>query len=302
MINTLLVGNCLEKIEDISSNSVDAVITDPPYGLDKLDENWNDDEVQSKKNMQTVTSLPSGMKFDASQGKKFYTFYLEVSKKLLRVLKPGGYFFSFSSPRLYHNLCSAVEDAGFLIKDQFIWLYTQNQPKAMSLNHFIKKLNLPEQEKIKLAETLSGWKTPQVKSCHEPICVAQKPPEGTFLQNFIKHEVGLFDTNVKIGKDQDMFVANVLCDEASEDILTKYFLVSKPKKSEKGDFNIHKTVKPLDICSFLISLCTREGQLVLDPFCGSGTTCVAAKMTNRNYIGIDNVEKYINITKERLKT
>ena len=69
---------------------------------------------------------------------------LKISKEIFRILKPGGFFFSFASPRLYHRMTCAIDDAGFEIRDSFIWLYTQNQPKAMSLNHFVKRLDISE--------------------------------------------------------------------------------------------------------------------------------------------------------------
>ena len=67
-----------------------------------------------------------------------------------------------------------------------MWLYTQNQPKAMSLHHFINKSNLTAKEKERLNKKFKGWKTPQVKSCYEPIAMAQKPLDGTYMENSIK--------------------------------------------------------------------------------------------------------------------
>ena len=95
-----------------------------------------------------------------------------MAQAVRRVLKPGGFFFSFSSPRRYHRLTCAVEDSGFLIRDTFLWLYLQNQPKAMSLNHFIERMPIPHEAKESLKSRLDGWKTPQIRSCYEPIVVA----------------------------------------------------------------------------------------------------------------------------------
>src|SRR3990167_7734688 len=249
----------------------------------------------------TIKSLPPGMKFDKEQGKKFYDWYYQVSKEIIRVLKPGGFFFSFSSPRLYHRMVSAIDDAGFLIRDCFIWLYTQNQPKAMSLNHFIDKLNESERAKTNLKKQLNGWKTPQIKSCFEPIVMAQKEPEGTFLENFRKYHVGLLNTQVKIG--QDMFPANVVSTDAINEVVDKCFLISKPDKKEKGDFNAHRTVKPLSLCEYIINLTTYSNEaVVLDPFAGSGTTLVAAKKLGRKFIGIDINKEYIEVAKRRIKS
>jgi len=76
----------------------------------------------------------------------------------------------------------------------------------------------------------------------------------------------------------------------------------KPTKREKGEYNDHKTVKPLAVCEYLINLSAfSEDAVILDPFVGSGTTAVAAKILGKNYIGIDANEKYVKISEKRLK-
>ncbi|HBR18347.1 MAG: methyltransferase [Deltaproteobacteria bacterium RIFCSPLOWO2_12_FULL_43_16] len=300
-LNKIIHGDSLQILSGFDDNSIDLVLTDPPYFLDKMDNGWDEKKVASTKYHHVVKSLPAGMKFDREQGKNFYEWYYKISKQVLRVLKPGGFFFSFSSPRLYHRMVSAIDDAGFLIRDCFIWLYTQNQPKAMSLNHFIDKLNESERAKTNLKKQLNGWKTPQIKSCFEPIVMAQKEPEGTFLENFRKYHVGLLNTQVKIG--QDMFPANVVSTDAINEVVDKCFLISKPDKKEKGDFNAHRTVKPLSLCEYIINLTTYSPEsVVLDPFAGSGTTLVAAKKLGRKFIGIDINKEYIAIAKTRLNS
>ena len=196
-------------------------------------------------------------------------------------------------------MVSAIDDAGLLIRDCFIWFYTQNQPKAMGLNHFINRLNEDFESKETLRKELSGWKTPQIKSCFEPIAMAQKKPEGTFLENFRRYQVGLINTNIRVG--EEMFPCNILTIEQIEPNIDKCFLIAKPDKSEKGEYNNHKTVKPLSLCEHLIKLVTySEDSIILDPFCGSGTTLLAAKRLNRRYIGIDINKEYLKIAKKRL--
>jgi len=301
-LNDVYKGDCLDHMKPLADNSVDLCLTDPPYFLDKLDDTWNKEVVDSKKyqNKGTVRSLPAGMKFDRNQGKKFYDFYLRVSKEIMRILKPGGFFLSFSSPRLYHRMACAVDDAGFYVRDQMIWLYTQNQVKAQGMSNFIKKTKgLTQKEKDKYVKEFEGWKTPQIRSNHEPICLAQKSLDGTFLMNQIKHGVGLINCNIKVGNNK--FVSNILSSEKIYEEIDSHFLIGKPRKEEKGDYNDHKTVKPLILCQHLISLTTLPEALVFDPFVGSGTTCVAAKLLNRNYIGFDLDENNIKISKRRLE-
>ena len=297
--NKIIQGDSIKELARLGDASVDLVLTDPPYFLDKMDNNWKPEVVSNSKNQQVIKSLPAGMKFDREQGKRFYEWYLKISGEIFRVLKPGGFFLSFSSPRLYHRMASGVDDAGFEVRDCLIWLYTQNQMKAMSLNHFIDKMSLKETGKYELKQKLFGWKTPQLKSCFEPIVMAQKPTEGTNLQNIIKHKVGLINTNLRVG--DNMQPANVLSTEAINSVVDKVFLVNKPSKMEKGDFNIHQTVKPLALCEHLIKLFTyNKAAVVLDPFLGSGTTAVAAKALGRNYIGIEINKEYVKIARQRL--
>ena len=151
-INKIICADTLKLLPKIDESSIDVVLTDPPYFLDKLDNNWNHEEVSNQNNQYTIKSLPAGMKFDRGQGKRFYAWYLDISKEVFRILKPGGFFFSFSSPRLYHRMASAIDDAGFEIRDAFMWLYTQNQAKAMGVDHFIKKMDIDEKAKEKIRE------------------------------------------------------------------------------------------------------------------------------------------------------
>jgi site-specific DNA-methyltransferase (adenine-specific) len=298
-LDTIIHGDSLEKLAELESASIDLVLTDPPYFLDKMDNNWKHEVVGNQRNQQVIKSLPAGMKFDREQGRRFYDWYLKISERIFKVLKPGGFFLSFSSPRLYHRMASAVDDAGFEVRDCLIWLYTQNQMKAMGLDHFVDKSKFPANEKRELKAKFLGWKTPQLKSCFEPIVMAQKPTEGTYLQNAAKYEVGLINTHLKVG--ENMQVANVLSTEKINDIVDKVFLVGKPTKSEKGNFNIHQTVKPLALCEHLIKLFTfNNSAVVLDPFLGSGTTAVAAKRLGKHYIGIEINKEYINVAEKRI--
>ncbi|MFN4180722.1 MAG: DNA-methyltransferase [Armatimonadota bacterium] len=299
-IDRLICGDALEILRKMPDAFVDVVLTDPPYFFDKLDNRWEIGKVEKRLPSQKVVKhLPPGMKFDPEQGRQFYRWYLKVARELYRVLKPGGFFFSFASPRTYHRMAVAVEDAGFWVRDCFIWLYVQNQPKAMGLEHFIDRMPISPETKRSLKERLSGWKTPQVKSCFEPILVAQKPYEGTFLENMLKHNVGLFNMNVRVGLN--MYPANVLIVDGIEELLDKYFLVPKPPVQERGDFNTHPSVKPIALCEHLIRLSSVEGAIVLDPFVGSGTTAIAAKRTGRHFIGIDINPDYIEIAQKRLQ-
>ena len=132
--------DCMQHLKTMKDNSIDCVITDPPYFIDKLDNNWSSKNIKDDKKNSHIKHLPKGMKFDKKQVKKLYDYYLELSKSLFNKMKPGGYFLSFSSPRLYHSIAMACEIAGFEIRDMINWTYTQSMPKGMSMTHIIKKM------------------------------------------------------------------------------------------------------------------------------------------------------------------
>jgi len=116
----------------------------------------------------------------------------------------------------------------------------------------------------------------------------------------LKYEVGLLNTKVKIG--DNMYPANVVTIDSINELIDKTFLLPKPTKKEKGEYNEHKTVKPLALCEYLIKLSAfSENAVILDPFVGSGTTAVAAKRLGKNYIGIEVNEQYVKIAENRLK-
>ena len=295
----LINNDCLIEFEKIEDNSLDLCITDPPYFIDKLDNKWSSKEIKNDNKNSHIKHLPKGMKFSKSQVKNLYDFYLKLSKILFKKLKPGAYFLSFSSPRLYHSIAMSNEIAGFEIRDMINWVYTQNMPKGMSVSHIIRKMKIKEEEKEKLIEQYKNFKTPQIKSCFEPICVAMKPITTTFIKNEINFQTGLLDFSQKVGIDSNKVPANIITTEEFNEIYDKNFLISKPTKKEKGNFNKHITIKPLKLMEHLIKLFSKEGSLVAEPFLGSGTTALACLNTNRKCIGTEINNDYYKICLKR---
>ena len=296
----LFNNDCMKELEKIEDESIDCIITDPPYFIDKLDNNWSSKEIKEDKKNSHIKHLPKGMKFDKDQVKKLYEFYFELSKILIKKIKPGGYFLSFSSPRLYHSIAMAVEIAGFEIRDMINWVYTQSMSKGMNVNHVIEKMDKTKDEKEKIKKEYENFKTPMIRSCFEPICVAMKPVKGTFIQNELNFKTGLINFNNKVGKDKDRVPANIITTEEINDSYDKNFLISKPNKEEKGEYNTHITVKPLAIVEHLIKIFSKEKSIILDPFMGSGTTGICCKKNNRNFVGIELNKEYFNIAKKRI--
>ena len=293
-------NDCMKEIAKMENDSIDCIITDPPYFIDKLDNNWSSSQVNGDVKNSHIKHLPKGMKFDKAQVKNLYDYYFELSKLLFDKLKPGGYFLSFSSPRLYHAIAMACELAGFEIRDMNNWTYTQSMPKGMSMTHVINKMKISEQEKNELIEEYKDFKTPQIRSCFEPICVAMKPiGKLTFIKNELKFKTGLLDFSQKVGLENDRVPANIITTEEYNEQYDKNFLVSKPSKEEKGENNTHITVKPVALMEHLVKLFSKKNGVVLDPFLGSGTTALACKNTQRRCIGIEMNAEYLAISKSR---
>lgn len=279
-------GDCRSYLKEIPDNSIDLIITDPPYFIDGMGDEWNDCDLTKKvKKAGVIGGLPVGMKFDKEQGIRLQEFMQPICKEYYRILKPGAFCIVFSQARLYHRIAVVLDDIGFEMRDMLGWKY-EGQAKAFSQDHFIKKRkDFSEIEKAKIIKELQGWKTPQLKPQIEPMTLAQKPKEGTFVDNWLTYGVGLMNTNESIN---GMFPGNII-------------EISKKERNEDEDFKIeHLTVKPVKLIEHLIKLFTKEGQVVLDSFAGSGSHGVAALRSNRKFIGIEIEKKYYDICLKRL--
>lgn len=178
-------GDCRELMRELSDNSVDAVVTDPPYELGFMGKSWDS----------------TGIAYDVAM-------WLEV----LRVLKPGAHLLSFGGTRTYHRMACAIEDAGFQIRDQLQWIYGSGFPKSLDISKAIdKEAGLADQREVigynrqgtrsmfdggkprpaSLPASLwQGWGT-ALKPANEPICLARKPlSEKTVAQNVLTHGTG----------------------------------------------------------------------------------------------------------------
>lgn len=146
----LFNGDCCEVMKDLPNESVHAIITDPPYGLEFMGKEW--DSYQKKGSIEE-TSNSSGGKEDAEGkgnafsrtrvrlgiGSSFQSWVTEWGKECLRVLKPNGSLLAFGGTRTYHRLMCGLEDAGFKIKDTLMWCYLSGFPKAVGADMLIEK-------------------------------------------------------------------------------------------------------------------------------------------------------------------
>lgn len=220
-------GSMLDMLEHIEPNSIDSVVTDPPYELNFMNKGWDN----------------AGVSFQPDTWKKCY-----------EVLKPGGYLLSFGGSRTFHRIACAIEDAGFEIRDTIMWIYGSGFPKSMNIGLAVDKKNgvespvvgqnpdiLKKQAKdlreghrkivdsfnngaedrnngfktvsadIKEAQNeWAGWGT-CLKPSYEPIIVARKPLDGTCVDNVIKWGVGglnIDECRVPMNKDDFNEITN----------------------------------------------------------------------------------------------
>ena len=188
---------------------------------------------------------------------------------------------AFSQGRLVHRLAIAAEDVGFEIRDQLIWEHQGGQGKAFTQDHFVDRMPIGQKQRKAIISKLDGRKTPQLRPKFEPMILAQKPKTGTFVTNWLKRHTGLVKLEFENAQQ------------------TTVFSYRKPNKSKVFE---HMTVKPADMIQRLIEIFTLPGQIVLDPFMGSGTTAVAALDAGRGVIGFEIERKYYLNTIKRIQS
>jgi len=210
MTFTILHGNNLDILPTLPDNSVDSIVTDPPYELGFMGKKWDS----------------SGIAYS-----------VELWTECLRVLKPGGHLLSFGGTRTFHRVAVAIEDAGFEIRDNIAWLYGSGFPKSLDVSKAIDKAAGAERRVLGTyvapdgkrrtggnsfsvgkepdgreegkrtapstpeAQQWEGWGT-ALKPAHEPIIVARKPLIGTVAHNVLTHGTGALNIDgSRIGTD-----------------------------------------------------------------------------------------------------
>ena len=282
----LYLGDCRTTLALVEDSSVDLVATDPPYGVDQLNHTWDDSQIQnsikaSEKKSCTVKKIPVGMKFDPAITRAHGEFMQEVAEEYFRVLRPGGFCVVFSQPRAAHRVGVALEEAGFEVRDQLIWNYGAGQGKAQGMQNFIKKSkSIPAEDKEALISQMEGLKTPQLTPTFETMWLCQKPREGTFVENYLAHGVGLVDF-----REGNQRVA---------------FSHRKAMEAERLAAGEHPTLKPIALMEDLIKVFCPPGGVVLDSFAGAGTTGVAAHRLQRKFIGMEKSLIWYKVMQSRL--
>ena len=232
----ILEGDCVAVMRGLPDASVDAIVTDPPYGLEFMGKEW--DSFKGGAGIEeTATSAGGAAAYSSARvrygqgagtGLAFQEFCLSWAQECLRVLKPGGHLLAFGGSRTYHRLAVAVEDAGFEVRDQMMWLYGSGFPKSLDVSKAIDKAAGAEREVVGIsnngiaggtgehagekdvygfagefdltapateqAHKWDGWGT-ALKPAHEPIVVARKPLVGTVAENVLKFGTGALNVD-----------------------------------------------------------------------------------------------------------
>jgi DNA modification methylase len=178
---SLIQGNCLFVMKKIPDNTIDGVITDPPYGLFSKPPNI----------IEVLTHWIAGDTYEHNSSgfmNQTWDSFIpgpEIWKELYRIIKPGGYVLVFSGTRTWDLMGIALRISGFFIKDTCMWLYGSGFPKSLSIHKTLLKTETSDCE-------ANYWKQygTSLKPAWEPIIIAQKPLEGTYANNVLKHGVG----------------------------------------------------------------------------------------------------------------
>lgn len=297
----------------LNSNTIDALVTDPPYGISYHNYAWD--------------------KMMPDPG---------IWADCLRVMKPGSFGVVFSSVRLMHRLMVALEDTGFRIRDVLFWSFLNGMPKSRDISLDIDQELGVDSEVIGEYQYIQGYrksgsihyKAPKgkpicapasktgkkfkgagigIKPAYEPVILIQKPLEKKLkiAQNVLKYGTGalnLEDARIpydhheeKVGHNphpKGRVSANIIRTEPFHDGYDKFFLIPKVRQ-HKEDYNNHPTVKPVNLMEHLIRLISFTDQTVLDPFAGSGSTGMAALNNARKFVGYEIVPEYFEIMQKR---
>ena len=314
----LLYGDCLKVLPSLPENSVDSIVTDPPYGISFMNKKWD-------------YSMPS----------------VEIWEECLRVLKPGGHLLCFASTRTFHRMVVNIEDAGFDIRDSIAWMHGQGFPKSRNLGEGRGTALKPAMELIAVARkpfkgsctnNVEEWGTGglNIDVCrigNDEIQINRLEEWSGFGQ---KERPDYTPTTVK-----GRYPANVILDEEAGEVLdeqtgdlgnnfrrskangsssiwgsgkaspttspsdsggaSRFFYCAKANKKERGEGNNHPTVKPLKLMEYLCRLVTPKNGTILDPFMGSGSTGKAAYNEAFDFIGIEMDGGYMEIAENRLE-
>ena len=291
--DSVAVADGIAAVREIAASSIHLILSDIPYGIG-VDE-W--DVLHNNTNSAFLGTSPAQIKAGAvfrRRGKplngwseadrqipvEYQRWCDSFASEWLRVLKPGGSAMVFAGRRLSHRCVVAFEDAGFTFKDSLAWLRESAPHRAQRLSVVFQRRGDEAS-----AGAWEGWRVGNLRPTFEPVLWFVKPYVigTTIADNVLAYGIGAFN--------EQAFVAY---ERAPDNVLRSGF--------GKGEGGCHVAQKPVKLLRALIELTTVPGQIVLDPFCGSGSTLVAAKSASRKYMGFEVDPDAVKVAKKRLIT
>lgn len=281
-IDKITLADCREHLPLLADGSIDLFLSDIPYGIN-LDD-W--DVLHNNTNSALLGQSPAQMgksafkrrgkpingwsQADRNMGQEYEEWCKSWTDTVMSKMKNGASLFVFGARRTIHHVVNAFEDSGFLLKDILAWKKNSAHHRAQRISIVFERRGLKD-----AAEAWRGWRVGNLAPVYEPIAWFMKPYKigGTIADNVLEHGVGAMN----IAECQ-------VCGSNPTNILEYNF--------QKDEQRIHEAQKPLQLIEFLIKLTTKEGQIVLDPFMGSGTTAVAARRLKRHFIGFEIVPEF----------
>lgn len=290
-LNQVIVGDSAIRLRELPESSVHLILSDIPYGIGADD--W--DVLHDNTNSAFLGSSPAQEKAGAifkKRGKpingwseadreiprQYYEWCSIWASEWFRVLKPGGTAFVFAGRRFAHRCICALEDAGFSFKDMLSWVRDRAPHRAQRVSIVFDRRGDAISSK-----DWEGWRVGNLRPTFEPILWLSKPYKigTTIADNALTHGIGPYN--------EEAFLRYV---KTPDNILNCGF--------SPGESGLHPTQKPVRLMQALIELTTRQQQIVLDPFAGSGSSLVAAQRLQRNFIGYETEQKYADLCLRRL--
>ncbi len=275
-LDTITVGDCLHYIPLLQDDSLHCCLSDIPYGIN-LDA-W--DVLHDNTNVALLGQSPaqngkSGFKrrgkpirgwnaADRDIPRDYQAWCGQWASLLYPKLKDGASVFIFGARRTLHRAIVALEDSGFLLKDILAWEKPNAHHRAQRISVVLDRRGLSEE-----AVRWEGWRLGNLAPLWEPIAWFFKPYAHTITDVVLENEVGA--VNMTAGQIDGKSPPNIL----------------KGLWFADGEVRLHEAQKPVSVLEYLLRLTTREGQVVLDPFMGSGSTAIACHNLNRHYIGFE---------------
>ena len=295
-MSQIICGDSIVKIKEIETSSIHLIVSDIPYGIsyekwDVLHNNTNSallgkSPAQERSSLFKTRGKPLNgwSEADKKIPIEYYNWCSLWAAEWYRVLKPGASCFIFAGRRMSHRCTCALEDAGFIFKDMISWQKETAAHRAQNLSVVYSK-----RKDLCNAQKWNGWKVGNLRPLFEPILWFMKPYKtgNTLADNVLEHRVGAYN-ELAIKQNHLLNKGIEICSNVIK------------CKAEKSDRGLHPAQKPINLIKYLIELTTIEDQVVLDPFCGCGSTLLAATQLNRQYIGIEIDKGYIEIINKRL--